>query len=196
MSKHPEVLWAQLSSETAKEKNVLFVTINLPDIVESSLQYELTSTALLFKAQAGLGKASNYELKIDFFKEIIPEESAKRLTSRALVLNLRKKVLEREYWPRLTKDKIKSPYIKTDFSKWIDEDEQEGTGPAIDDDFDMGGFGGAGGLPSGLGGGMDFESMMAGHSSSDVVPEPGSDDSASEDETQPPLESAEGTGND
>jgi hypothetical protein len=30
-----------------------------------------------------------------------------------------------EYWPRLTKDKGKNARIKTDFSKWVDEDEQD-----------------------------------------------------------------------
>jgi hypothetical protein len=76
------------------------------------------------------------------------QESRKRLTSRALVLNLSKKDLEHEYWPRLSK--TKSPYIKTDFSKWVDEDEQEGTETALDDD-DLGGMGGMGGMP-GMGG--------------------------------------------
>ncbi|KAF8480812.1 HSP20-like chaperone [Russula ochroleuca] len=160
MSKHPEVLWAQRSSETAEEKNVLFVTINLPDIVESSLQYEPKPTGLSFKAQAGAGESSTYEFNIDLYKEIIPEESGKRLTSRALILSLRKKDLEREYWPRLTKDKIKSPYIKTDFSKWVDEDEQEATGPALDDE-DLGGMGGFGGGGPG-GGGMGGMPGMGG----------------------------------
>jgi len=41
------------ASPTRLDKNVLFVTINLPDIVESSVQYDLKPTALFFKAQAG-----------------------------------------------------------------------------------------------------------------------------------------------
>ena len=77
------------------------------------------------------------------------QESVKNLTSRALIFNLRKKDLEHEYWPRLTKDKVKSTYIKTDFSKWVDEDEQESTGTAgLDDDMDLGGMGGMGGMES------------------------------------------------
>ncbi|KAF8499022.1 HSP20-like chaperone [Russula emetica] len=155
MSKHPEVLWAQRSSETVKEKNVVFVTVNLPDIVESSLQYDLKPTALSFTAQAGAGEPSTYKFSIDLYKEIIPEESVKHLTSRALIFNLRKKDLEHEYWTRLTKDKLKSPYIKTDFSKWVDEDEQEGTGATnFDDDTDPSGMGGMGGMPGmpGMGG--------------------------------------------
>ncbi|KAH9060733.1 HSP20-like chaperone [Lactarius vividus] len=208
MSKHPEVLWAQRSSESNKEKNIVFVTVNLPDIVESSVQYDLQPTGLTFKAQAGSGEQkSDFEFKVDFYKEIIPEESGKRLTSRSVVLNLRKKVLEQEYWPRLTKDKVKSPYIKTDFSKWVDEDEQEGAVTVPDEEMDFGGMGGGmpGGIP-GMGGGMpgmgglgggdiDFEKMMASMGNAGAgddsapAPEGGSDsDSDSDNAGPPPLE--------
>ena len=84
------------------------------------------------------------------------------------MLKLRKQVLEQEYWPRLTKDKVKSPYIKTDFSKWVDEDEQESTSTALDDDMNFGGMGGmGGGMPGmggmgGMGGGMPGMGGMGG----------------------------------
>lgn len=42
---------------------------------------------------------------------------------------LRKKELKQEYWPRLTKEKPNRNWIKTDFSKWVDEDEQDGAAP-------------------------------------------------------------------
>jgi hypothetical protein len=121
---------------------------------------------------------STYEFNIDLYKEVIPEvfalsniitwhstrssskESLKRLTSRSLVLTLRKKDLGIEYWPRITKEKIRNSYIKTDFSKWVDEDEQEGAKVNFDDDMDFGGMPGGmpGGLPGGFGGGgPDFD---------------------------------------
>jgi len=216
-SKHPEVLWAQRSSETDNEKNVLFVTINLPDIVESTLQYDLQPTGLSFKAQAGTVVSSTYEFKIDLYKEVIPEESGKRLTSRSLVLNLRKKDLELEYWPRLTKEKIRNTYIKTDFSKWVDEDEQDGAKVNFDEE-DVGGGGGGGmpgfgggGMPGfggggmpGLGGGgmpgfgggdmgFDMEKMMASMGRSDTdEPGPTADEDLGSDDSDdagpPPLE--------
>ncbi|KAH9075677.1 HSP20-like chaperone [Lactarius deliciosus] len=204
MSKHPEVLWAQRSSASDKEKNLLFVTVNLPDIVESSIQYDLQPTGLTFKAQAGSGEQkSDFEFKVDFYKEIIPEESTKRLTLRSVVLNLRKKDLEQEFWPRLTKDKVKSPYIKTDFSKWVDEDEQEGAAVLDEENFGgMGGMPGMGGIPGlgDLGGGdMDFSKMMASMGNPDVdignpggdgapAPEGGADSDSDSDSGPPPLE--------
>ena len=45
------------------------------------------------------------------------QQSKKRVSLRDIALILRKKEKKHEYWPRLTKEKIKLPYLKTDFSK-------------------------------------------------------------------------------
>lgn len=101
------------------------------------------------------------------------------MTTRSLVLVLRKKEAKEAYWPRLTKEKIKHPFIKTDFSRWVDEDEQDGA-EAVDEDLmegmggmgggmggmpGMEGLGGMGGMPGmgGMGGmgGMDFEKVRS-----------------------------------
>lgn len=50
--------------------------------------------------------------------------------------------------------------MKTDFSKWVDEDEQDSNSQAFDDDMDPMGMGGMGGMP-GLGGDMDFEKVSS-----------------------------------
>ena len=60
------------------------------------------------------------------------QETKKSVTSRAIVLILRKKAARAEYWPRLTKEKVRNQWIKTDFSKWVDEDEQD-EAPAVDE---------------------------------------------------------------
>ena len=52
-------------------------------------------------------------------------------------------------------------YVKTDFGKWVDEDEQDGEPVKPEEDMDpMGGMGGMGGMP-GMGGmgGMDLEQV-------------------------------------
>ncbi|KAF7367365.1 CS domain-containing protein [Mycena sanguinolenta] len=183
MSVHPEVLWAQRSSESDETKNILYLTINLPDIQENSLKYTLEPTKIAFEATSGnekTGHEKKYAFSLDFYSEIVPEKSSKRLSSRSLYLVLRKKDQQAEYWPRLTKDKVKNAYIKTDFSKWVDEDEQDGQETKDDADLEdaMGGMPGMGmpgmpgmgmpgmpGMPGmgGMGGpgGMDFEKMMA-----------------------------------
>lgn len=76
------------------------------------------------------------------------QESLKNLTDRSFVLVLRKKEKKAEFWPSLTKEKLKVSWLKTDFSKWVDEDEQDEKAAA---DEDLEGMGGMGGMP-GMGG--------------------------------------------
>jgi len=193
MATHPEVLWAQRSSSTDDEKNTIFLTVNLPDIDEKTMDMKLSDTSISFKATAGTPATGlkDYEFAFVFFAEIVSDATKKSLTSRHLSLELRKKVRGAEYWVRLTKEK-KNPYVRTDFGKWVDEDEQEGEPDKIDEGFsdpigDMGG--GMGGM-----GGMDFEKMMATMGSA----KPGQaaaqnednddDDDDDDDDGPPPLE--------
>ncbi|KAI0318000.1 HSP20-like chaperone [Amylostereum chailletii] len=147
---HPEVLWAQRSSEFDEDKNILFVTINLPDIIPDSLDYKLEPTKISFKARAGDSKKGieekDYAFSFDLFKEVVPEKSIQRLNSRSLALTLRKAEKELEYWPRLTKEKIRSQFLKTDFSKWVDEDEQDAA-PVVEEEPDPMADLGMGGMP-------------------------------------------------
>ncbi|CEP60944.1 Hsp90 cochaperone SBA1 LALA0_S02e03224g [Lachancea lanzarotensis] len=124
----PEVLWAQRSSETEQERNFLLVTIMIPDCEQPKL--DLKATHLEFTAHSpghvGDEEEHKYKLHIDFFKEIDVEKSQSRVANgRDYFLKLYKKDLDAEYWPRLTKEKLKYHFIKTDFNKWVDEDEQE-----------------------------------------------------------------------
>lgn len=45
------------------------------------------------------------------------------------------------WWPRLTKDAKKAPWIKTDFQKWKDEDDElsddAGMGGGMGDNYDL-----------------------------------------------------------
>ncbi|KAG5353874.1 Protein wos2 [Termitomyces sp. T112] len=195
MTTHPEVLWAQRSSATDDAKNIIYLTVNLPDIQEQSLAFELTSSSISFKAKTGdVGRGlpdKVYEFKLDFYAEVTPELSTKKLTTRSFSAVIRKKNKEEEYWPRLTKEKVKNPFLKTDFSKWVDEDEQEGaTIPEDDGDDFSGGLGNMGGS---MPGGMDFEKMMAQMKESGASGDPTSDegdDNDSDDDGPPPLEEA------
>ncbi|KAF7340103.1 CS domain-containing protein [Mycena venus] len=190
---HPEVLWAQRSSESDETKNIIYLTINLPDIQESSLKIRPPAhqNNLRGNIWKKTGHEKKYAFNLEFFSEIVPEKSSKKLSTRSLYLVLRKKENQAEYWPRLTKEKVKNAYIKTDFSKWVDEDEQDGQEAKDDADLEdaMGGMGGMPGMGGmgmpgmggmgmpgmpgmggmgmpgmgGMGGpgGMDFEKMMA-----------------------------------
>merc|ERR1739848_797947 len=105
-------------------------------------------------------------MEIEFMHPVIPEETKKTepLSTRFIVLKIVKK--EKQYWPRITKEKLKVNWIKVVFANWRDEDESE---EEVDKTRDLermmsqmggggfGGMGGMGGMP-GMGGmgGMDF----------------------------------------
>jgi hypothetical protein len=137
------VLWAQRSSNVDAEKNFVYVTINVPDVPKIDLN--LTSTGLTFEGYSNTHKKT-YKVELEFYAEIDKEESKINHTARDVEMKLRKKELGEEYWPRLLKDAKKAHWLKTDFDKWVDEDEQN---EVAEDDFNN--FG-AGGMPGGMDG--------------------------------------------
>jgi len=156
----PEVTWAQRSSSSDPEKNYVFVTIVAADVPESDLKLDLKESSLSFKG-ASTSKKVTYAIDLEFFAEIDPKESKISHSGRDVSLVLRKKELKEEYWPRLLKDSKKMHFLKTNFDKWVDEDEQD---EVLEEDANamagmnpMGGAGGEGGF-----GGIDFSKLGAG----------------------------------
>jgi hypothetical protein len=128
--------------------------INLVDATNEEM--DLKENSLNFTASSN-GK--QYAFKIDFLKEINVEESKKSMNARSIIMVLAKK--ESGYWPKLTNAKLN--FVKTDFSRWKDEDEEEeeemgGMGMPGMEGMDFSNFGGMGGMP-GMGG-MDMNAMM------------------------------------
>lgn len=185
----PEVLWAQRSHKTDAAKNIIYLTISVPDVAPSSLKVELTSKSLSFFGHSESFKR-DFQVDLEFYAEIDNLESKTYHSPMKINLVLRKKELREEYWPRLVKDQRKYHFIKTDFSRWVDEDEQDG---APDENLTnmsgMGGMPGMGDMSSMMGGaggdfgGLDF-SKLGGEMGED---ETGGDDDDDDDE-MPSLE--------
>lgn len=148
----PTVLWAQRSSKDDAEKNFIYLTIVVPDADPSQAEITLKPTSVSFKGFSKTLKRT-YQVVLDLYAEIDEAASKVNHTSRSVELKLVKKELSDEYWPRLLKDAKKVHFLKTDFDKWVDEDEQD-EAPA--DDFSqfggMGGGGMGGAMPGGMGG--------------------------------------------
>ena len=90
---------------------------------------------------------------MEFFAKIDKAESKFNAKGRNPIITLAKEDTDAEYWPRLTKEKVKNARLTVDWNKWVDEDE-ESEAPEVGGDFDpsaMSQFGGAGG-PGGPGG--------------------------------------------
>ncbi|KAE9961517.1 hypothetical protein BLS_001886 [Venturia inaequalis] len=185
---HPEVLWAQRSSTSDPEKNFVYLTLNVPDVSEADLKLDITPTKLTLTGKS-VTKKTTYHVELEFFAEIVPEETKKNHTDRDVELVLRKKDLKEEFWPRLLKEKGKVHFLRTDFDKWVDEDEQDEN--PEDEDFmsKMGGMGGAGGAGGNGFEGIDFSKLGSGPGGDPAdLPEEDSDDDEDE---MPDLEGEE-----
>ncbi|KAK1987842.1 HSP20-like chaperone [Colletotrichum cereale] len=134
----PTVLWAQRSSSSDPSKNFVYLTISVPDVAASDLKLDLKPTGLSFSGHSNTLKRS-YAVDLEFFAEIDPAESKIIHTAKNIELKLQKKELKEEYWPRLLKEAKKVHFLKTDFDKWVDEDEQD---EAAEEDLSQ--FGGMG----------------------------------------------------
>ncbi|KAI1769698.1 HSP20-like chaperone [Hypoxylon sp. FL1150] len=187
----PEVLWAQRSSNTDPEKNFIYLTISVPDVPKENLKLDLQPTTLTFTGHSETLKKT-YHLDIAFYAEIDPAESKVHHTARNVELKLRKKELNDEYWPRLLKEAKKVQFVKTDFDKWVDEDEQN---EAPEEDFSQ--FGGMGGMPGmggmgGMGGGGDFGGIdFSKLGGGDMMPGAEDEEDDSDDDDMPALEGEE-----
>ncbi|KAF2657540.1 HSP20-like chaperone [Lophiostoma macrostomum CBS 122681] len=190
----PEVTWAQRSSSSDPTKNHVFLTIVASDVPEKDLKLDLQPTKLSFKGTS-TSKKVTYAVDLEFFAEVDPDESKIINTGRDIELVLRKKELKEEYWPRLLKDSKKMHFLKTDFDKWVDEDEQDEQ--PDDEDYmskmnPMGGAGGDGGF-----GGIDFSKLGAAQGAGglgdlgDLGGEEGGESSDDEDDDMPELENEE-----
>ena len=111
---------------------------------------------------------------MEFFAAIVKADSKFNTKGRNPIITLAKADQDAEYWPRLTKDKVKNSRLTVDWNKWVDEDEAD-EAPEVGGDFDpsmmnafggggaggMPGMGGMGGMPGmGGAGGMDMEALM------------------------------------
>lgn len=110
----------------------------MPDVSASEMKLDIQPTSVIFTGTSGTLK-KKYHVELPLYGEIDTSASAVHHTAKNVEMKLQKKELAEEYWPRLLKDNKKMHFLKTDFDKWVDEDEQD---EAPEDDFSQ--FGGMG----------------------------------------------------
>ncbi|KAF5017456.1 hypothetical protein F66182_10611 [Fusarium sp. NRRL 66182] len=185
---YPEVLWAQRSSVADPTKNFIYLTLTVPDVPKDSLTLDLQPTKLNFTGTSSTLKRK-YHVELEFYGEIDPAESKINHTAKNIEMKLQKKELKEEYWPRLLKDSKRVHFLKTDFDKWVDEDEQN---EAPEEDFSQ--FGGMGGGMPGMGdmggdfGGIDFSKLGGGAGFPGAEGAGDEQDDDEDDEDMPALE--------
>ena len=127
------------------------------------------------KSHATGAEFHDYELQLELYAEVESNDSQVSVTDRRVLLKVAK--TKEEYWPRLLKSAGKVPNVKVDWSKWVDEDEEESK-PQYDmgdlqnlSNFDLGAAGASGG-------GLGADALG------------GADEDDSDDEDLPDLESS------
>ena len=133
----PRVLWAQ-------RKEVVYVTFEVFEVKDEKI--EISENTVKFSGVRG-SDGAKFEVTLALFGSVDAENSKINVGHREVSLVLSKSETG-PYWPRLLKSTQKLHYIHTDFSKWIDEDEeeemQEEPGMGNFGNFDMSQFGGPG----------------------------------------------------
>lgn len=69
-----------------------------------------------------------FEVTINFYKKIIPDKVFSKNITRCIEFTIQKAEDAESFWPSLTTDKPKPAWLKVDFNKWKDEDEDDGFG--------------------------------------------------------------------
>ncbi|KAG5681404.1 hypothetical protein PVAND_010842 [Polypedilum vanderplanki] len=171
---NPPVSWAQ-------RNDVLFVTIN---VETKDPEIKFTEDSLYFKG-VGLPENKKYEVTINFYKKINPDNVKSKNSGRCIEFVITKADTKSEYWPSLVSDKKKPHYLIVDFNKWKDEGSDDDEEPGFNDNF--GGMGNFNDLMSSMGGGAGIGGAGGdGKPSFDDL----EDEEDSDDEQIPDLEEA------
>lgn len=131
MSRHPEVKWAQRSDK-------LYITIELPDANNPKVNLE-PDGKFTFSATTGQ-EQTPYELDFYLYDRVNVEESNISVGLRNIICILKKE--EKKWWKQLLKIEAKRlPFLKVDWDKWVDEDEEKDDKlPPAGQDMDFGGM--------------------------------------------------------
>ncbi|XP_059668628.1 co-chaperone protein p23-2-like [Cornus florida] len=123
-SRHPEVLWAQRSDK-------VYLTIALPDAKNVSVKCEPEG---LFSFSAVGVQGESFDFSLELYGKIVPEGCKTNIGLRNIPCSIQKE--QKGWWKRILKSEEKpAPYLKVDWNKWCDEDEESSSSDfACDDD--------------------------------------------------------------
>ncbi|OAY68219.1 uncharacterized protein At3g03773-like [Ananas comosus] len=115
MSRHPSTKWAQRSDK-------VFITIELPDAKDVKLTLQ-PDGHFYFSAKSGADNIP-YELDLELFDSVNVDESKAAIGLRNICYLVKK--AQSNWWPRLLKKEGKPPvFLKVDWDKWVDEDDEK-----------------------------------------------------------------------
>ncbi|KAK8937871.1 hypothetical protein KSP40_PGU015370 [Platanthera guangdongensis] len=154
-SRHPEVKWAQRFDK-------VYLTILLADAKNVQISLEPDG---IFTFSGTTGSDNNlYDVKMELYGKVDVETSKLNTGDRSIFCVIEK--AEKGWWKKLLRGDGKLPhYVKVDWDKWVDEDEDDVSAPTEDQfgGMDFSKFGNMGGMDEddGLDGSDDEESDAA-----------------------------------
>lgn len=104
----------------APRSDRIYVTVEVPDATEVKVALQDEGRLKVSANSHG----DHYELDLELYGEISTEKSKWKVSGRSIDLNIERKE-SGEFWPRLTKSNQKNRQISVDWSKWVDEDDEE-----------------------------------------------------------------------
>ncbi|MQL93924.1 hypothetical protein Taro_026575 [Colocasia esculenta] len=125
-SRHPTAKWAQRSDK-------VYLTIELPDAKDVKLKLEPEGKLAFSATKDGVP----YGIDIELIDKVNVEESKVSVGLRSIVCVIQKS--EKKWWSRLLKQGGRPPaFLKVDWDKWVDEEEEDKKGLDLDDmDFSI-----------------------------------------------------------
>ncbi|XP_076908721.1 co-chaperone protein p23-2-like [Bidens hawaiensis] len=119
---HPVVLWAQRADK-------VYLTIALTNAKDISVKCEPNG---LFNFSAVGSKDETVEFSLELYGKIQPEGCKTQMGLRNILCTVQKE--EKGWWKRLLKSEKKpASYIKVDWNRWCDEDDEPDNGTDDDD---------------------------------------------------------------
>ncbi|KAF7385030.1 hypothetical protein HZH66_012116 [Vespula vulgaris] len=109
---NPFVYWAQT-------ENQVTLKVDLADVKDIDINLQEKKLQISAYGQGARG-CNNYGFSIDFHEFVNPDESNYKVIDRQIDFTLKKKYYG--WWPRLTSQPQKPPWLKIDFDKWKSED--------------------------------------------------------------------------
>jgi len=86
---------------------------------------------------SAVSNSQKYAMTLETFKKLVKDESKWNLKGRNVLINLSKEDKEdEEWWPRITKDKVKNQQITIDWGRWKEADDEEEETEKPGGDFD------------------------------------------------------------
>ena len=109
----------------AQRKDLVIVTLDARDVAEQGKSVNLSPEGNFHFEAISKDESHRYKVDLELFDEILPDTAKWKVTDFCIVVTVQKKNQEAEHWPRLIKPRGKVPWITVDWSKWVDEDEED-----------------------------------------------------------------------